>query len=253
MSINSYIIVSICRHLEEREKLLERVKDLEHRLVDRDNDIKLLARKNQLDTKMLRTQLHQEQCKNREIQLKFDRVNMEITRLNLLELNNGRNIQRSLRESHSAATNLSYGYQTSYYCTDEQHLKPPHSSSTSFHSKSSPQSYRYNEVLYEDEREEETATKFEPDHTDNILKEDDCEDVAEEKCIMTETETDQEDLIAQFQVLNRQDIMEKEQILDEVCESVIQGNSSKRTIDPKSKSKLLAALKAIDANESFES
>lgn len=206
---------------------------------------------------MLKSQLHQEQCKNRELQLKFDRANLEITRLNLLELNNGRNIlgRKSLRESHSAATNLSYGYHNNYFYDDEQHLKV-HSSSTSFHSKS-PQSFRRNEVLYE--REEEMETKIEPDHDDNNLKEDTGGAVVEEKCITklvyeTTTTVNQEDLIAQFQVLNRQDIMDKEQILDEVCESVIQGNSSKKQIiDPKSKTKLLAALKAIDDNESFES
>ena len=60
------------KHLEEREKLAERVKDLEMRLLDKDNDMKLLARRLQLETKAFKTNLNMEQQKYRELLSKIE-------------------------------------------------------------------------------------------------------------------------------------------------------------------------------------
>lgn len=75
------------RNLEERERLTERVKDLEQRLIDKDNDAKLLARRLQLELKGFKTQLQQENQKYRECYGKLERAHAEIARLNhLLEV-----------------------------------------------------------------------------------------------------------------------------------------------------------------------
>lgn len=272
---------------------------------------------------MLRNHLHQEQNKSKDLQQKLDKANLEITRLNLLELNNGRNAlmrYRHLRETHSASTNLHYGGGDPTQTM--QHLKV--SSCSSFYSKSPLcDSYR-NEVLYEDQVAEEVSPdsdfnekliKFEqqkklhlqrtkalnyttqeedddqpkPQPKEDIDEPHNEEPEAEEPVIekvvayTCETEIVEKDLIDQFKSLNREDIFQKESVLDQVCASLTKthsldssssSNSSpkmkkpvlksslslgdrtsskKAPIDPKNKTKLLAALKAIDANESFDS
>ncbi|XP_058829959.1 lebercilin isoform X2 [Topomyia yanbarensis] len=69
------------KHLEERERLAERVRDLETRLIEKDNDAKLLARRLQLETKNFKGQLQQEVLKQREISQKLERAHHEIQRL----------------------------------------------------------------------------------------------------------------------------------------------------------------------------
>ncbi|XP_053686519.1 lebercilin-like protein [Sabethes cyaneus] len=70
------------KHLEERERLAERVRDLETRLIEKDNDAKLLARRLQLETKNFKGQIQQEVLKQREISQKLERAHHEIQRLN---------------------------------------------------------------------------------------------------------------------------------------------------------------------------
>ncbi|XP_063698062.1 lebercilin-like protein [Culicoides brevitarsis] len=72
------------RNLEERERLTERVKDLEQRLIEKDTDAKLLARRLQLELKGFKTQLQQENQKYRECYGKLERAHAEIARLNNL-------------------------------------------------------------------------------------------------------------------------------------------------------------------------
>lgn len=60
------------KHLEEREKLAERVRDLELRLLDKDNDMKLLARRLQLEAKAFKSNLHMEQQKYRDLVSKIE-------------------------------------------------------------------------------------------------------------------------------------------------------------------------------------
>lgn len=299
-------------------KLTEQVKDLQQSLVERDNELKLFARKYQLETKMLRSQLHQETAKGKDLQKKLDASNMEITRLNLLELNNGRSAlsrYRNLRETHSASTNISYRQ----FPSSSRNLKVPSSCSESYYSKSPLcDSYR-NEILYEDQVAEEEDVDFQQKilefeqqkklHLQQVqsmreqqqAKEQEEDELRQEKEFdLSQTELvnekvatltlaaaphEEPDPVAQFQSMNRRDIREKELILDAVCESVLvqspafgsssssssspsskksqisrslrlpdsQGLSKKQPIDPKSKTKLLAALKAIDSNESFDS
>lgn len=78
--------------------------------------------------------------------------------------------------------------------------------------------------------------------------------------------------IEKLKVNYKTEIEQRENILDEICndfssastptkttkltvnsKSKIYQNTKKTLIDPKKKSKLLAALKAIDSNESFDS
>lgn len=60
------------KNLEEREKLQERVRDLESRLIEKDNDMKLLARRLQLEMKAHRTDVQMEQAKFRELVSKIE-------------------------------------------------------------------------------------------------------------------------------------------------------------------------------------
>lgn len=60
------------KNLEEREKLAERVKDLEQRILDKDGDMKLLARRLQLEAKSYRSNLHMEQQKYRDLISKIE-------------------------------------------------------------------------------------------------------------------------------------------------------------------------------------
>uniref|UniRef100_A0A182Y2Z2 Lebercilin domain-containing protein n=1 Tax=Anopheles stephensi TaxID=30069 RepID=A0A182Y2Z2_ANOST len=70
------------KHLEERERLADRVRYLENRLMEKDNDAKLLARRLQLETKNFKAQLQQEVLKQREMAQKLERAHHEINRLN---------------------------------------------------------------------------------------------------------------------------------------------------------------------------
>jgi Ciliary protein causing Leber congenital amaurosis disease len=60
------------KNLEEREKLAERVKDLEQRILDKDGDMKLLARRLQLEAKAYRSNLNIEQQKYRDLISKIE-------------------------------------------------------------------------------------------------------------------------------------------------------------------------------------
>ncbi|XP_058053382.1 lebercilin-like protein [Anopheles bellator] len=70
------------KHLEERERLADRVRYLENRLMEKDNDTKLIARRLQLETKNFKAQLQQEVLKQREMAQKLERTHHEINRLN---------------------------------------------------------------------------------------------------------------------------------------------------------------------------
>uniref|UniRef100_A0A182N849 Bms1-type G domain-containing protein n=1 Tax=Anopheles dirus TaxID=7168 RepID=A0A182N849_9DIPT len=69
------------KHLEERERLADRVRYLENRLMENDRDAKLLARRLQLETKNFKAQLQQEVLKQREMAQKLERAHQEINRL----------------------------------------------------------------------------------------------------------------------------------------------------------------------------
>lgn len=75
-------VVHLGRHLEERERLADRVRYLENRLMEKDNDAKLLSRRIQLDSKNFKAQLQQEMLKQRELAQKLERTQHEVNRLN---------------------------------------------------------------------------------------------------------------------------------------------------------------------------
>ena len=60
------------KNLEEREKLADRVKDLEQRLVDKECDMKLLARRLQLEAKAYKSNINLEQQKYRDLISKIE-------------------------------------------------------------------------------------------------------------------------------------------------------------------------------------
>lgn len=68
--------------MEEREKLTERLKELENRLIDKDNEYKLLSRRLQLEAKGYKTQLVAEHQKYKELTTKYDKLTSEVNRLN---------------------------------------------------------------------------------------------------------------------------------------------------------------------------
>ncbi|XP_016985207.1 lebercilin [Drosophila rhopaloa] len=73
------------KNLDERQKLQEKLKSLEQRLEDKDNDMKLMARKVQLESKNFRQQLLNEQKKGKEVLLKLEKAKLEISGYRKLE------------------------------------------------------------------------------------------------------------------------------------------------------------------------
>nr|XP_029735541.1 lebercilin-like protein isoform X2 [Aedes albopictus] len=89
------------KHLEERERLAERVRDLEARLIEKDNDNKLLVRRLQLESKNFKGQLQHEVLKQREIAQKLERAHHEIQRLNsVIEIYEKRTPSTLLKNSY---------------------------------------------------------------------------------------------------------------------------------------------------------
>jgi hypothetical protein len=76
-----FSFIYIFRHLEERERLADKVKDLENRLLEKDNDAKILVRRLQLEAKNFKAQMMHETQKNRDLHMKLERAHLEITRL----------------------------------------------------------------------------------------------------------------------------------------------------------------------------
>jgi Ciliary protein causing Leber congenital amaurosis disease len=60
------------KNLQERSVLQERVKDLEQRLLDKENEMKLLVRRLQLEAKAFKSNLNMEQQKYRELLMKIE-------------------------------------------------------------------------------------------------------------------------------------------------------------------------------------
>ncbi|XP_059613570.1 myosin heavy chain, embryonic smooth muscle isoform [Phlebotomus argentipes] len=290
------------RHLDEREKLANRVRELEARLVEKDNDTKLLARKLQLEAKSFRNQMHQESVKYREVCQKLDKATSEVTRLSTRldvgerRMNGGAFLVRGfhqknflLRESHSAHFSSSLA--------PINHFRASGSSSACSKSPEETTPHRL-EKLPATEPEDETqkrkeATKRDIKKVREIMKNAESSErsttksISSEECagnlngeeLEDESEQAQQthrevdaDLSRKFERLSsKEDIKINEAILDEICENVIKNGfpeappqavtfqkpkiqpTKRQPIDQKKKTKLLAALKAIDSNESFES
>lgn len=74
-----------CRNLDERQKLQDKLRSLEQRLQEKDNDMKLMTRKVQLESKNFRQQLLNEQKKCKEVMLKLEKARLEISGYRKLE------------------------------------------------------------------------------------------------------------------------------------------------------------------------
>lgn len=72
------------KNLEEREHLADRVRDLEQRLLDKDNDLKLLSRRLQLEAKSYKTNLNIEQQKYRDLLNKIEMADFMIPRADII-------------------------------------------------------------------------------------------------------------------------------------------------------------------------
>uniref|UniRef100_A0A1B0EYJ6 Lebercilin domain-containing protein n=1 Tax=Phlebotomus papatasi TaxID=29031 RepID=A0A1B0EYJ6_PHLPP len=303
------------RHLEDREKLSNRVKELEARLVEKDNDIKLMARKLQLESKSFRNQMHQENLKYREVCQKLDKATSEVTRLTARldmgdrRMNGGALLVRGFhqknfmfRESHSA-------HFTNSLAPINQHYRVSGSSSACSKSPEETTPHRLEKLPVTDADEEARKKKNASKKLREIMKRAESSERSTTKSVSSEEsaghvngedfpvrdlppdlvdrETSQNDaeaeLLQKFERLSsKEDVKINEAILDEICDNVIKNGldkppekseevqeeapiqhtvtfqkkmvqpSKRQNIDQKKKTKLLAALKAIDANESFD-
>lgn len=170
---------------------------------------------------MLRSHLNTELGKVKELQKQLDTANLEITRLNLLQVQmncNGGTLIRynNLRATHSAATNLSYRQ------FDHQLQK---SSNNSFYSRSPLlDSYR-NETLYEEEIRDVEIEKIK-----DTVDEDQAQESQVHSGCLTSSTTNE---------------------LNPIPDHTPENSSSRsRKQSDEGKAKLLAALKAIDSFES---
>lgn len=69
------------RNLEERDKLSERVRNMEAMIVEKDEELKVLHRRLQLDAKAFKQQINSGMNKQKELMLKLDKANAEILRI----------------------------------------------------------------------------------------------------------------------------------------------------------------------------
>lgn len=69
------------RNLEERDKLTERVRTLETSLAEKDDELKVLHRRLQLEAKGFKQQINSGIAKQKELMQKLDKANAEILRI----------------------------------------------------------------------------------------------------------------------------------------------------------------------------
>ncbi|XP_036338173.1 lebercilin-like [Rhagoletis pomonella] len=67
------------RNLEERQRLSEKLEKLETRLQEKDNDMKLLARRVQIETKNFKQQLLTEQKRTKDALMKLEKARLELS------------------------------------------------------------------------------------------------------------------------------------------------------------------------------
>ncbi|KAJ6642146.1 Lebercilin-like protein [Pseudolycoriella hygida] len=73
--------LNIDKNLEERDKLSERVRNLEMQLAEKDDELKVLHRRLQLDAKSFKQQISNGNNKQKELMQKLDKANAEILRI----------------------------------------------------------------------------------------------------------------------------------------------------------------------------
>ncbi|XP_067646634.1 lebercilin [Eurosta solidaginis] len=72
-------ILKFYRNLEERQRLSEKLEKLETRLQEKDNDMKLLARRVQIETKNFKQQILTEQKRTKDALLKLEKARLELS------------------------------------------------------------------------------------------------------------------------------------------------------------------------------
>lgn len=72
-------LLKSCRNLEERQRLSEKLEKLETRLQEKDSDMKLLARRVQIETKNFKQQLLAEQKRTKDALLKLEKARLELS------------------------------------------------------------------------------------------------------------------------------------------------------------------------------
>uniref|UniRef100_A0A1I8M498 Lebercilin domain-containing protein n=1 Tax=Musca domestica TaxID=7370 RepID=A0A1I8M498_MUSDO len=80
-----YIQLNKDKNLEDRQKLTEKLQSLETRLQEKDNDLKMMARKMQLESKQAKQQLLAEQRKTKEVLMKLEKARLELSGFRKLE------------------------------------------------------------------------------------------------------------------------------------------------------------------------
>ncbi|XP_075162470.1 uncharacterized protein LOC142235118 [Haematobia irritans] len=80
-----YIQLNKDKNLDDRHKLTEKLQTLETRLHEKDNDIKMMARKMQLESKQAKQQLQMEQRKTKEVLMKLEKARLELSGFRKLE------------------------------------------------------------------------------------------------------------------------------------------------------------------------
>lgn len=79
-SIKYLLILKInYRNLEERQRLTEKVHQLEQRVMEKENDLKMMARKMQIEAKTYKQNLQNEQRKTKDIMLRYEKARLELS------------------------------------------------------------------------------------------------------------------------------------------------------------------------------
>lgn len=73
------------RNLEDRQRLTEKLQALDTRLQEKENDMKMMARKFQLEAKQFKQHLQMEQRKTKEVMMKLEKSRLELSGFRKLE------------------------------------------------------------------------------------------------------------------------------------------------------------------------
>ncbi|XP_073836131.1 uncharacterized protein isoform X1 [Musca autumnalis] len=80
-----YVQLNKDKNLEDRQKLTEKLQSLETRLQEKDNDLKMMARKMQLESKQAKQQLLAANNKTKEVLMKLEKARLELSGFRKLE------------------------------------------------------------------------------------------------------------------------------------------------------------------------
>lgn len=112
------------KNLEERERLAERVRDMEQRLLDKDIDMKMLARRMQLESKSFKTNLNIEQQKYRDLLSKLEAAHFELNRTEMSEKRGSRRLKSPSNKIKGCKSATSITYDNGDSNNNENSLTP---------------------------------------------------------------------------------------------------------------------------------